>query len=217
VLRVGRDDALLALIPFSNALGFTATFCLPLVAGIRAACVPEALAPGELGRFCADERVSLLPATPSDLEALVQEVDAGALRTLRFVAVGGGELSEETRAAFVAKFGVEPYEGYGCPECAPIVSLNLPDFGEGRGAQVGSRAGSIGHPLPGISVRLVDPASGAILPPGAEGLLLVTGPNIVQGYLNDPQRTLRVLIDGWFHTGDRARLDEEGFVTVLAQ
>jgi acyl-[acyl-carrier-protein]-phospholipid O-acyltransferase/long-chain-fatty-acid--[acyl-carrier-protein] ligase len=215
VLGVGHDDVLLALVPFSNALGFTGTFCLPAVAGIRAACVPGPLTPDELGRFCAAQRVSLLPATPAVLAALTQTVPAEQLRTLRFVAVGGGELSEEVRNAFVAKFGVEPYEGYGCPECAPIVSLNVPDYREGHGLQVGRRAGSIGQPLPGISVRIVDPATGALLPSGADGLLLVKGPNVMRGYLNDPQRTRRVLVEGWYHTGDRARLDEDGFVTVL--
>jgi acyl-[acyl-carrier-protein]-phospholipid O-acyltransferase/long-chain-fatty-acid--[acyl-carrier-protein] ligase len=216
VFRVAGDDVLLALLPFSNALGFTATFCLPAVAGIRAACVPRPLPAGALGRFCAAQRVSLLPVSPAVLADVTERVAADQLRTLRFVAVGGGVLDPEVGRAFAAKFGIEPYEGYGAPECAPIVSLNIPDFTDGRGVQVGRRAGSTGQPLPGISVRIVDPATGSVLPPGAEGLLLVKGPNVMQGYLNDPQRTARVLVDGWYRTGDRARLDEDGFVTVLA-
>lgn len=216
VFHVTRDDVLLGLLPLSNTLGFTATVCLPAVAGIRVAWGAGLIDRDDLGPFCAAQRITLLPASPALLEPVIRHVGASDLGALRFVAVGGGALPAPVRERFAERFGIEPYEGYGCPECAPIVSLNLPDYGSGRTVQTGARPGSTGHPLPGICVRVVDPQTRAPLPPGAEGVLEVKGPNVMAGYLNDGERTKRVLTDGWYVTGDRAWLDADGFLTVVS-
>jgi acyl-[acyl-carrier-protein]-phospholipid O-acyltransferase/long-chain-fatty-acid--[acyl-carrier-protein] ligase len=134
---------------------------------------------------------------------------------LRFVAVGGEELRDDVAAAFRERFAIEPLEGYGKPECAPIVSLNVPDAGRGRESQRGRGLGTTGHPLPGISVRVVDPATGDALPPGREGVLWVRGAIVMQGYANRPTETRDVLRDGWYVTGDRASVDDDGFLTVF--
>lgn len=215
VLALGDDDTILGLLPFSNSLGFTATFCLPAVAGIRVAFGARDVYSDQLGDLCAASRVTIVPATPPLLDSLVAHVRPEQLRDLRFVAVGGGELSEQVRDDFTARFGVAPFEGYGCPECAPVVSLNVPDFRREKSVQLGSRLGSTGQPLPGISVRIVDPETRHDLPPDTDGLLLVKGPNVMRGYLSDEEQTRRVLVDGWYVTGDRARLDADGFLTVL--
>ena len=76
-------------------------------------------------------------------------------------------------------------------------------------------AGSVGHPIPGVSVKVVDPASGAAVPPGQPGLLLAKGPNRMLGYFNDPAATTAVFRDGWFSTGDMAVADENGFLRIL--
>jgi acyl-[acyl-carrier-protein]-phospholipid O-acyltransferase/long-chain-fatty-acid--[acyl-carrier-protein] ligase len=121
-------------------------------------------------------------------------------------------LPDDVRAAFVAKFGIEPLEGYGRPECAPIVSLNLPDVAHGKERQLGSRPGTTGHPLPGISLRIVDEQTGQAVPPGIDGILWVRGPNVMAGYAGgNGGESFR---DGWYVTGDRAQLDEDGFLTV---
>ncbi|MGH7821690.1 MAG: AMP-binding protein, partial [Candidatus Binatia bacterium] len=213
VLAIEGGDCVLGVLPFSNALGFTATLWLPAITGFRATYAPSASAPG-LGGQCRERAVTLLPASPEGIEAVVGTVDAADLGTLRFAAVGGGALTEESRRAFIERFGVEPALGYGSPECAPIVSLNLPDVEHGKSRQVGTRPGTSGHPLPGVSVRIVDRDSGAVLPPGAEGLLEIRGPNVFSGYVNDPERTRQVLVDGWFRTGEAAVLDEYGFLNV---
>jgi acyl-[acyl-carrier-protein]-phospholipid O-acyltransferase/long-chain-fatty-acid--[acyl-carrier-protein] ligase len=79
---------------------------------------------------------------------------------------------------------------------------------------VGAKRGKIGHPLPGIVVRIVDPVTGAQLPVGQPGVMLVRGPNVMQGYLGRPELTAEVLRDGWYGTGDVAALDEDGFVQI---
>ena len=79
---------------------------------------------------------------------------------------------------------------------------------------MGAKRGRIGHPLPGISVRIADPDTGAPVPLGTPGLLLVRGPNIMKGYLNQPEKTAEVLREGWYVTGDIASQDEDGFLTI---
>jgi acyl-[acyl-carrier-protein]-phospholipid O-acyltransferase/long-chain-fatty-acid--[acyl-carrier-protein] ligase len=95
-----------------------------------------------------------------------------------------------------------------------VVTVNTRDFRATQFRQVGAKRASIGHPLPGISVRIVDPETMAPLPPGETGLLLVRGPNVMQGYLNRPEKTAEVLRDGWYNTGDIAAMDEDGFVRI---
>jgi acyl-[acyl-carrier-protein]-phospholipid O-acyltransferase / long-chain-fatty-acid--[acyl-carrier-protein] ligase len=87
-------------------------------------------------------------------------------------------------------------------------------FGRRSSAQVGAKRASIGHPLPGISVRIVNPETFDPLPLGETGLLLVRGPNVMQGYLNRPEKTAEVLRDGWYNTGDIAAVDEDGFIRI---
>src|SRR6266436_258941 len=92
--------------------------------------------------------------------------------------------------------------------------VNTHDFRAAFFRQVGAKRGTIGHPLPGISIRIVNPETFEPLPLGDAGLLLVRGPNVMQGYLNRPEKTAEVLIDGWYNTGDIAAMDEDGFLRV---
>ena len=105
-------------------------------------------------------------------------------------------------------------EAYGCTECSPAVSVNRLDFRSAGFRQVGGKRGTIGHPLPGMSVRIVDPETGAERATGEPGLMLLKGPNVMQGYLNNPTKTAEVLKDGWYSTGDIAAVDDDGFITI---
>ena len=210
VLDVTPRDAILGLLPFSNAMSFAATLWLPVLSGARVVYGFDRLYEG-LGELVAAEHVSLVAVNPTLLASLTEFVSREQFASLRFAAVGGEELPEELGKAFAAKFGIEPLEGYGRPECAPIVSLNVPDVAHGRERQTGSRPGTTGHPLPGVSVRIVDPQTGKALPPGTDGILWVRGPNVMKGYANGDGDVLR---DGWYVTGDQARMDEDGFLTV---
>jgi acyl-[acyl-carrier-protein]-phospholipid O-acyltransferase/long-chain-fatty-acid--[acyl-carrier-protein] ligase len=216
VFRVTRDDCILGLLPFSNSLGFSATLLLPMLTGARVVYAAQASSAG-FGPICREARVTLIPATPALLSTIMENVAAQELGELRHVAVGGGDLDERLRDSFAAKFGVEPLEGYGCPECAPIISLNVPDYVKGRQRQYGSRRGSAGHPLPGVCVRVADPQSGEPLPQGKQGVLMVRGPNVMKGYIDGAEATSRVLLDGWYVTGELASLDSDGFIHMAAR
>ncbi len=214
VFHVTREDCILGLVPFSNSMSFTGTLVLPALTGARVAYGADLIGKRELGALCRAQHVTLIPAAPALLSAILNDVAADDLKDLRFVAVGGDDLEDGVRERFAGKFGVEPLEGYGCPECAPIVSLNIPDYARGAHRQPGMRRGTEGHPLPGISVRIVDPKTKATLPQGAEGMLLIRGPNVMSGYVNGPELTGRVLLDGWYVTGDIASVDADGFLKI---
>jgi acyl-[acyl-carrier-protein]-phospholipid O-acyltransferase/long-chain-fatty-acid--[acyl-carrier-protein] ligase len=134
--------------------------------------------------------------------------------SLQYVMAGAEKLPERISVAFEDHFGIRPLEGYGCTECSPAVTVNTRDFRAAQFRQVGAKRSSIGHPLPGISVRIVNPETFEPLPQGETGLLLVRGPNVMLGYLNRPEKTAEVLRDGWYNTGDIATMDEDGFVRI---
>jgi len=109
---------------------------------------------------------------------------------------------------------VKPLVGYGCTECSPVVAVNTRDYRAPGFRQVGAKRGRIGHPLPGVSVRIVDPETWERRPVNVEGLMLVRGPNVMLGYLGKPEKTAEALRDGWYVTGDIAMEDEDGFLTI---
>jgi acyl-[acyl-carrier-protein]-phospholipid O-acyltransferase/long-chain-fatty-acid--[acyl-carrier-protein] ligase len=127
---------------------------------------------------------------------------------------GAEKLPERVSIAFEDRFGIRPLEGYGCTECSPAVTVNTRDFRAAQFRQVGAKRASIGHPLPGISVRIVNPETFDPAPEGETGLLLVSGPNVMKGYLKRPEKTAEVLRGGWYNTGDIAAMDEDGFVRI---
>src|SRR6185436_7945294 len=130
--------------------------------------------------------------------------------SLKLVLVGAEKLQERTAQAFEDKFGIRPLEAYGCTECSPAITINTRDFRAAGFRQVGAKRGKIGHPLPGVSVRIADPETMRPVPVGQPGLLLVRGPNVMKGYLGRPEQTAEVLRDGWYITGDIASEDDDG-------
>lgn len=129
---------------------------------------------------------------------------------------GAEKLPEDLRRRFLEAFHLEIIQGYGLTETSPVASLNQPNppvTTATADEQAGNRTGTVGRLLPGISARLIDPESGADVPHGATGILLLRGANIFSRYLGDasPGASLR---DGWFVTWDLARIDDDGFVSI---
>lgn len=216
---LGRHDRLLGILPFFHSFGFTVTLWLPAAIGTGVVYHPNPLDLAAISELTRVYKVTLLMATPTFLQAYMRRCQPEDFGSLQYVVTGAEKLPERIALAFEDKFGIRPLEGYGCTECSPVVSVNARDFRAAGFRQVGGKRGSIGHPLPGISVRVVDPATldhgtGEPLPPGQTGLLLVRGPNVMQGYLGRPEQTAEVLRDGWYVTGDIALVDEDGFLVI---
>lgn len=209
----GRDRVL-GILPFFHAFGFTVTMWLPVVLGIGAVYHPNPMDAKAVGELVEQYGVTFMVATPTFLQAYMRRCTPEQFRSLQYVIVGAEKLTDRLAIAFEQQYKIRPLEGYGCTECAPVVAVNTRDYRATGVRQIGVKRGRIGHPLPGVAVRVVNPDSLEPLPLGHSGLLLVRGPNIMEGYYQRPDKTEAVLHDGWYNTGDIATLDEDGFLVI---
>jgi acyl-[acyl-carrier-protein]-phospholipid O-acyltransferase / long-chain-fatty-acid--[acyl-carrier-protein] ligase len=214
VFGLNRTDGFVGILPFFHSFGFTGTLCLPAVVGARVVYHPNPLEAKAIGPLVHQHALTFLLATPTFLQLYMRGCSAEDFGSLRVVVTAAEKLPERLATAFEEQFGIRPLEGYGCTECGPAVTVNTHDFRSAGFRQIGAKRGKIGHPLPGMSVRIVDPQTSALLPIGQPGLLLVRGPNVMQGYLGRPDKTAEALRDGWYVTGDIAAIDEDGFLQI---
>jgi acyl-[acyl-carrier-protein]-phospholipid O-acyltransferase/long-chain-fatty-acid--[acyl-carrier-protein] ligase len=214
VFLLHSNDRIMGILPFFHSFGFTGTLCLPAATGIGVVFHPNPLDSRVIGALVNKYAVTMLLATPTFLNAYTRRCEPEQFGSLRFVMAGAEKLPDRISQAFEDRFGLRPLEGYGCTECSPAVTVNTIDFRAPSFRQVGAKRGSIGHPLPGMTVKIIDPETLQPLAVNQPGLLLVRGPNVMQGYLNQPEKTAAVLRDGWYNTGDIAMLDEDGFLRV---
>lgn len=214
VFHFSADDSICAALPFFHSFGFTCSLWQPLLDGFSAMYHPNPLDGAKIAEVVRETRSTLLFATPTFLLAYLRRAKPEDFASLRFVIVGAEKLKPRIADAFAEQFGIRPLEGYGATELAPVATLSVPDVEIMGVHQVGTKTGSVGHPLPGIAVKVVDPDTGERVPVGTPGLMMIKGPNVMLGYLNNPEKTAEVLRDGWYSTGDIAVLDKDGFVTI---
>jgi acyl-[acyl-carrier-protein]-phospholipid O-acyltransferase/long-chain-fatty-acid--[acyl-carrier-protein] ligase len=214
VLWVAPEDKILGILPFFHAFGLTGTLWLPLIAGIGAVYHANPLDGKTIGKLAKEQKATILIATPTFCQAYLRSVEADALKSLRHAVVGAEKLQPKLAEAFAEKFGIHLLEGYGCTEMGPVVAVNVPDMTDRGMRHVGHKPGTVGHPIPGVAARIVDPATRGPLPAESEGLLLVKGGGRMTAYLEDPVRTADVLADGWYVTGDIAVIDDDGFIRI---
>lgn len=215
LIHFGLRDRMCAILPFFHSFGYTCTLWCPLVTGCSAFYHPNPLDGSKVAEIVRENRLTVLIATPTFLLSYVRRAKPEDFDSLRIVIVGAEKLRKRVADAFEEKFGIRPLEGYGTTELSPVAGLNIPDVEIDRVRQAGTKEGSVGHPIPGVAVKIVDPESGIVLPEGEQGLLMVKGPNVMLGYLNNPEKTSEVLRDGWYNTGDIAKIDSDGFVFLL--
>jgi len=214
VFRVSAADNICSALPFFHSLGFTATLWFPLVSGFSAVYHPNPMDGARIAELVREHRSTLLLATPTFLLAYLRRAKREDFASLRFVITGAEKLKAKVADAFESQFGTRPLEGYGATELAPVITLSVPDVELDHVRQPGSKAGSVGHPIPGVALKVVDPGTGEALKPGEAGLMLVKGPNVMLGYLGQPERTAEVIRDGWYVTGDIGTMDEDGFIRI---
>jgi len=214
IFMLDAKDRILGILPFFHSFGFTGTLCLPAAVGMGVVYHPSPLDSRAIGALVSKYEVTFLLATPTFLQMYTRRCSPEDFGSLQYVVAGAEKLPDRISQAFEDQFGLRPLEGYGCTECAPVVSVNRRDFRAASFRQVGAKRGSIGHPLPGITVKIIDVETNQPSAFGQPGLLYVKGPNVMQGYLGRPEKTAEVLKDGWYNTGDIAVLDEDGFIRI---
>jgi len=213
VLHLYQDERVLGTLPFFHSFGYL-VFWLVMFNNLGIVFHPSPLDVPAIGELVLRYRITFLVTTPTFLQLYQRRCTPEQFSSLRVVLTGAEKLPSRLVQAFEDRFGIEPVEGYGVTECAPVVAVNCPDFRAAGYYQPASRRGTVGQPLPGVSVKIVDPDSFAPLPPDTPGMLLVGGPNVMKGYLGREDLTANALRDGWYITGDIAMLDEDGFLTI---
>ncbi len=210
-------DRVLGILPFFHSFGYTVTLWGALLAEAQTVFHPDPRAAKEIGELCRTHGCTLMAATATFLRLYLRRCQPDDFKTMRLLVCGAEKLPPALIDEFQVKFGVEPREGYGCTELSPVASVNLPNVTVNGVEQVGTKVGTIGHPLPGIAAQIVDAESFAPLDFGREGLLLVTGPNVMRGYLGRDDLTAAKVRGGWYDTGDVGKMDTDGFVTLTGR
>jgi len=223
IINADHDDVVLSSLPLFHAFGLAVTTLMPLLEGIPLVCHPDPTDTKNEAGLITEHKITLLFTTSTFLRFYTKNphIQPLMLQSLRTVVTGAEQLHPEVRKAFQNKFGIDIFEGYGTTETSPVISVNSPDLllaKEGK-VQIGQKIGTVGMPLPGTMVRIVDPKTLKELPTGEAGLILVGGPQVMKGYLKNAARTESVISYqdgiGWYHTGDKGYLDEEGFLTII--
>lgn len=209
------EDRIVGVLPFFHAFGYTVTFWFPLVAGYGAIYHPDPRDAKSIARLMDKWRATIIVSPPTFFQIYLRQWPEGTGKTLRIAMAGAEKLKSSLAETFQRRFGFPLFEGYGATELSPTVSFNTFDFTQGEHVvEVGLKPGSIGHPLPGVAVKAVGLDDGRELEAGEEGLLCVKGPNVMLGYLDDPEKTAEAIVDGWYQTGDIGRIDEDGFIEI---
>lgn len=216
-IHLQTSDRLLGVLPFFHSFGYTVTLWAPLQIGASSVYHPDPRQAKEIGELCRTHRCTIFLTTPTFLRFCLRRCEPNDFLTLRILMCGAEKLPQTLADEFQAKFQIRPLEGYGCTELSPAAAANIPDLESDGIRQVGNKPGTIGQPLPGIAARIAHPETLEPLPPDQEGMLLIYGANVMAGYLGKPELTGQVIRDGWYVTGDMARMDPDGFITLTGR
>jgi acyl-[acyl-carrier-protein]-phospholipid O-acyltransferase/long-chain-fatty-acid--[acyl-carrier-protein] ligase len=217
LLRLRSDDVMLGVLPFFHTFGYTITLWAMLAMGVGAVYHTNPLEARVISRLIRERGVTIILGTPTLLRAYMRRLAPEDFASVEIVATGSEPLPQAVADAFESKFGIRPFQGYGATELGPIVSANVPAARALGETSAVLREGSVGRPARGVRIEVRDPETGAVLETGQRGVLWVTGPHVMLGYLNQQDLSDAVLQDGWYNTGDVVTVDEDGFITIVGR
>jgi long-chain acyl-CoA synthetase len=207
LLSTGPDDIVMGCLPLFHVFGLTCGLNATVFGGGTLTLLPR-FDPGQALRIIERDRVTIFEGVPTMYAAMLNhpaaaDTDVSSLRTC---VSGGAAMPVEILHGFEKAFGCMILEGYGLSETSPVASFNHPDAER--------KPGSIGTPVEGVEMRVVGPDGGG-LPPGEVGEIAIRGHNVMKGYWGRPEATAEAIPDGWFRTGDLARVDEDGYFFIV--
>ncbi|MBV9794474.1 MAG: long-chain fatty acid--CoA ligase [Actinobacteria bacterium] len=207
IVRARPDDVVFGGLPLFHVFGQTVALNVAVAAGACLTLLPRFDAEHAL-RIVAGHGVTVFEGVPTMYVALLHQPDRAKYDTsaLRMCISGGAALPVEVLRGFEAAYGVPVLEGYGLSETSPVASFNHP--GRER------KPGSIGTPIRDVEMRVVDELDHEV-PQGEVGEIVIRGPNVMKGYWRRPEVTAEAVREGWFHTGDLARVDDEGYFYIV--
>ena len=217
IVHLGEHDVLLGILPFFHVFGFTITLWTVLTLPPKGIYHFSPLEAREVGKLCGRHKATILLSTPTFLRGYLRRCEVADFEHIDVLVTGAERLPVELADAVEAKFGIRPIEGYGTTELSPLSAVNIPPSRARDNPGEGVREGTIGRSIPGVDAKVVHRETGEDLPADTEGMLLFRGPNVMKGYLNDPQKTADVMRDAWYVTGDIAKIDADGFIWITGR
>ena len=223
VINPTQEDVMLGTLPIFHSFGITVTTFAPLIEGIPVICHPDPTDGLGIAKLATKYRATFLFATATffRLYARNRKIHPKMFEHLRMVVAGAEKLPTEIAQLFKERFGKDIWEGYGATETTPAASCNVHDaiVPDTYHIQVGAKRGTIGLPLPGTALMIVDPKTYKPLPIGEDGMILIGGVQVMKGYLKNEKKSDEVIkeIDGirWYLSGDKGHLDVDGFLTIV--
>jgi long-chain acyl-CoA synthetase len=207
LLNNSPDDVVMGCLPLFHVFGLTCGLNAAVTAGGTMTLLPR-FDPAKALDIIERDSVTIFEGVPTMYAAMLHLPDADPAKaaTLRLCISGGAAMPVEILRGFEEKFGCTILEGYGLSETSPVASFNHPDKVR--------KPGSIGTPVVGVEMRLVG-NDGADVPVGEVGEIAIRGHNVMRGYWGRPEATAEAIPDGWFRTGDLARIDEDGYYFIV--
>ena len=209
MMRLAAEHRFLACLPSFHTFAITATMLAPLAAGASFATLPK-FDPEAVLKITSELKCNTLMMVPSMYRLVTRMQERRPHEVHLRLAIAGGEaLPAEVRENFEKVFGVPLLEGYGQTETGPVISFNMP---------WANQPGTVGKPIPGVEVQIVEPDTQRVLPPRTTGEICARGPNLMKGYHNRPEETAQVLSpDGWLKTGDMGELTADGYIRITGR
>lgn len=216
-VRLNNRDTVLGILPFFHSFGYSVTLWAVQTLGPCGVYHFNPLDAKQVGKLSEKYGVTVLLGTPTFLRGYLRRIKPEQFSKLDVAVVGAEKMPADLFEAFEEKFGVRPVEGYGATELSPLVSVNIPPSRSPAKFQRDRVEGSVGRPLPGVSARVVTPDTDDELDANEDGMLLISGPNVMKGYANRDDLTRDTIHDGWYVTGDIAHIDQEGFIHITGR
>lgn len=210
-LRMG-EEVVMACLPLFHVFGMTVAMNFALSAGAAAVLVPNPRDIPDLVKNTVKHKVTLFPAVPALFNAMNNHpgIDQLDLKSIRSCFSGSAPIPIDVLERFEKLTGARIVEGFGMSETSPVASCN--PLGGVR------KVGSVGIPMPGTDMKVVDVDDPSIdMPNGQEGELLIRGPQVTQGYWNRPDETDKTIQNGWLHSGDLATMDDDGYFCIVGR
>jgi long-chain acyl-CoA synthetase len=201
------DDVLLGALPLFHAFGQTCSLNATISVGGTLSMIPR-FDPGKALEIIQRDQVTVFQGVPTMFTAMLHHPDRSSYdaSSLRVCVSGGSAMPVEVMRGFEKEFSCKVLEGYGLSETSPVASFNHPDRER--------KPGTIGQPVEGVEMKVVDD-DGQEVAQGEVGEIVIRGHNVMKGYWRKPDATAETIVEGWFHTGDMGRIDEDGYFSIV--